>query len=938
MKPLNLETKPFLALIALGLCVATFCLARVPDEKEAAAGKVRENAAEIEELSFENLSKMGISELVQQLENENFKIRDKATKLLWKRGKSALNELKLAAQSKHPEVVSRASYLIRMINIGILPDTPPHLAELVEKFPDAKFNEKGIILKKLHAEKAYSEMLLMLSEMENRDLARQLYNDFSALGHQAARHSLSKGDLAAAIEQLKISPRSESTLRSLAYIYKINGELEAEIQRVKNLPEKLRDSVYLRYLILGLEDRDRIREYAKDNAFFNVTATLDLLQGNTEKVYQRIRKNANLETESAMAILLNSYTGKNDALIKTSHEAQIKKLSTYDQSYNSNEMQRIFSQLILTGGIKMAKPHLAKFSKFKAFYFFDEREKPSEALAALGITDQASLDKFILVNTNLALEEIEKDRNDLSKFRGAEALPFSQRLMIVANFYYRRGEYKTARSVLALLLRAFEKQKNKAWYELIGDIGGMRMYDMAVDFTLERGDGDDTYKQVVNRLYGDSSEVDMIWRELRNREGLTAEESFRDLAILMGVDQTEIQRCEEIQQQMIKLATRRGVANLKIMEETLLFIANYRQDSINAKRFTKKLLDKEKEESVLIARKIAYYNELSNDLDWKGLVDFLHANPSVLEAHPKAFTFYSIANRKLGNVELADELLKQAKLMSLGMVDHLFTVAREHAFAGYHETAIEILEDMLISWSVNGESRVYINLLNYLSNSNSSYIYLSQWSKAAAFSLANSARELVFIQNKTSRFDFNEFNNMFYQLKFARGMELYLAGDQKRGIKMLEAAHRVAVGSGVLADYFYPAMKSLDIKEYYDAWVEDSYRYLKNSIIEFPRSANTHNTLAWVLAKSVRKLDEGIELSKESLKLRPEEPPYLDTMAELYHAKGDRRKAIQWGEKAVLKSRYGTLDSLGRGASARARTYSLSGQLERFRHEPHPQP
>jgi len=106
---------------------------------------------------------------------------------------------------------------------------------------------------------------------------------------------------------------------------------------------------------------------------------------------------------------------------------------------------------------------------------------------------------------------------------------------------------------------------------------------------------------------------------------------------------------------------------------------------------------------------------------------------------------------------------------------------------------------------------------------------------------------------------------------------------------------------------------------------------LKISTEEFPNSSNTHNTIAWILARAARKLDVGIEHSKKSIELSPFEAAYIDTMGELWFAKQNRAKAIEWGEKAVISSKYGRLDPIGRQNSARARTYSLVNQLERFR-------
>jgi tetratricopeptide (TPR) repeat protein len=188
--------------------------------------------------------------------------------------------------------------------------------------------------------------------------------------------------------------------------------------------------------------------------------------------------------------------------------------------------------------------------------------------------------------------------------------------------------------------------------------------------------------------------------------------------------------------------------------------------------------------------------------------------------------------------------------------------------------------------------------------------------------MVKSAADLVEPTSDYESSNISYYISDFYNTQFARGMELYQAGKKVKGLKMLGLAHKAIIGDGNLADHFYPAIRTTDLAKQYDLWVDDSYQYLKSSIDEFPECANTHNTIAWVLSRAVRKIDVGIKHSEKALRLTPFEASYIDTMGELYHAKGDRKKAIQWGENAVMASKYGR----------------LGNQLERFKTQPHPKP
>ena len=60
-----------------------------------------------------------------------------------------------------------------------------------------------------------------------------------------------------------------------------------------------------------------------------------------------------------------------------------------------------------------------------------------------------------------------------------------------------------------------------------------------------------------------------------------------------------------------------------------------------------------------------------------------------------------------------------------------------------------------------------------------------------------------------------------------------------------------------------------------------------------PRDHSSLNNLAWVYAVQGIQLEEGIRLSSRSLRLRPDSPIYLDTLAELYFKHGDLERAVE---------------------------------------------
>jgi tetratricopeptide (TPR) repeat protein len=102
-----------------------------------------------------------------------------------------------------------------------------------------------------------------------------------------------------------------------------------------------------------------------------------------------------------------------------------------------------------------------------------------------------------------------------------------------------------------------------------------------------------------------------------------------------------------------------------------------------------------------------------------------------------------------------------------------------------------------------------------------------------------------------------------------------------------------------LADQFFPALRLIGAKAEHDAWFEESWQALMKNRDRFPQDDNVRNSAAWLAARSMRRLDDAEKEVKEALRLRPNQAAYLDTVAEIWFARGNRPKAIEWSKKAI---------------------------------------
>jgi len=148
-----------------------------------------------------------------------------------------------------------------------------------------------------------------------------------------------------------------------------------------------------------------------------------------------------------------------------------------------------------------------------------------------------------------------------------------------------------------------------------------------------------------------------------------------------------------------------------------------------------------------------------------------------------------------------------------------------------------------------------------------------------------------------------------------------LASDRSGSLATLARCHRTFASDGSLADFFFPALRKAGLLKEHDAWFLDSWNRIEAVIARYPDCDNTRNTAAWFAARAVRKLDAAEQHLRRALAANPNQPAYLDTMAEIQFARGKRAKAIEWSLRAVNFAPEDTL---------------LRRQHERFRSAPIP--
>jgi tetratricopeptide (TPR) repeat protein len=149
----------------------------------------------------------------------------------------------------------------------------------------------------------------------------------------------------------------------------------------------------------------------------------------------------------------------------------------------------------------------------------------------------------------------------------------------------------------------------------------------------------------------------------------------------------------------------------------------------------------------------------------------------------------------------------------------------------------------------------------------------------------------------------------------------HLNRDRAGSLALLKRCHKTLLSDGSLADFFFPSLRKVGLIREHDQWFDETWSRMEKVISLYPDSDNTRNTTAWFASRAVRKLNEAQAHLETALAANPDQPAYLDTMAEIEFARGNRAKALEWSNLAI---NFSPSDS------------QLRRQHERFRSHPIP--
>ena len=126
----------------------------------------------------------------------------------------------------------------------------------------------------------------------------------------------------------------------------------------------------------------------------------------------------------------------------------------------------------------------------------------------------------------------------------------------------------------------------------------------------------------------------------------------------------------------------------------------------------------------------------------------------------------------------------------------------------------------------------------------------------------------------------------------SRARALLQLGKQEAAIEELWAGHAAFPGSVQFAEDLIPQLDEAGLNDVADKLFEETYRANDRLCQDYPDNASARNNLAWLAARSRRRLDDALRHAQRAVELEPASAAYIDTLAEAHFQLGDRLQAL----------------------------------------------
>ena len=853
-----------------------------------------------------------IDALIRNLADPSFKVREEATHRIWRIGEGALAALESAAAADDPEMTHRAGQLIRKIELSITPETDPAIVALIDRYAKASPNERLNLLNQLTKKRAWRQILKLYATEKNPELRARLQNSAKDVASHAARECLMENDLESAREFLEMAPADSAGLIALAEFHRSQGTLAQELKRAEAIGGRKSDAWQLA-LHRATGNLEAAREAANAAGESRISAAMSVLLGDP---LPWLRAGLAASEEDPVG---KAYTTL--ALRKWQRKAvrpaDLEPLLKAVGSRNSTDRQHAVNGLFLLGEARSAEQAIVKSSPFGAFKHFEALERIPDALKALNL-DPENPDFVTWVGKridHLSDEDAEED---------SELSEETEQLVVMANFLERRGLTQESAAAYFKPLEILAEKDSTIFTDFLARLFGNQESLSGAPQLAKRvgidwaGEDASRWTDLVNAALGEEDEPMAWWDWLAELDPKAGREERFDAMLALfniGADPSGLRaRWLALAWDAVERAPAEKQAALVVRLSYVSTRLSSKGGNVEQCLKAWDRLPEANRNDIFWGGHILNLSAADRWDEAAGIFIKQVARLAELKQEPRAdlYAYSAACLRQAGRPAEAATYDSLADKLALGSVEFCIQIGHAYAYGRDYKRATEW-------WSratrtADPESIEFSTALQLIES-----LVLDQgnWKPAAAISevLAQTYSSPDYVSLPAI-----SLLRQRLQADMARALDR-LPADRDASIAALEKCHQLFPSDGSLADHFFPSLRKVGLTGELEKWFSISWDLIAGVVERYPASDNSLNTAGWLAARARLKLDQAEDYLEHALAMNPEQPAYLDTMAEVQFAKGNRKKALEWSQSAV---NFAPQDSM------------IRRQHERFRNDPLP--
>jgi tetratricopeptide (TPR) repeat protein len=806
-----------------------------------------------------------ITKAVKQLGSKNFRQRKQASDFLWAAGKAAEAALQKAAKSKDAEIARRAREILEKFKYGIYPDTPKQVLGLIKEYRTGNDETKVKVINELNKLGAPGHaVLIKFAAVEEEGYIRRTL--FHCLTGEVIPGLLtnSRFDEVEELLELGLKGREEQALRDYAAYLALRGRLDARLPVWNKKAKKLtgyKEAEVATYLYRAKGDLKSALGFARRAEKKWLPAAIQIEQSDWKE----------------LAASQDPPSDNPDPLVALSYKATFQRLAG-----NIKDFEKTVAELLKSN---FTDPYSVKRVAFTLLL----NDRAKQAIDLLVKNNQTALAFTLLATQNryreaFALADKVKanhDPEDLFALKLAQA-----RTHIVL------GDRERAVKLLAKLAdeKLIPKAETPAFVEfkqVVETEYQLDLKDQAFAHCAQiipQAEKAETLPELLGKVFPDQgSQAAVWWRFFRKKHD--GEKSWATLQRMRALFAHKVAAKDfaGLAKDLDKAASDLG--DKEERDKWLLALGEM------CRAYGQPALAQTSWEKAASADALLQLGHLAADKkQWLEAAKHYGKAWAKDQGQPLPLYLQGWALVQAGRKQEGEKWLDLARTIPLANDKKRFQFSVDLAQRGFPEAATREREFLLRTGQFN-----YLpisNTLTYLSGAT----YLKKDYRLASIyhdrSLLPFLEYVVFVRTEA-------------YLRVPALGHLMRAQALIQQNKIDNALKEVRLGLASLPGdletvlYLFPELEKRKRKKEAEEIFKPVFAHFEKVCKDYPKSAQNHNSLAWLAVCCRRQLDKALEHAKKAVDLEPKRAGYLDTLAEVYYQRGDKAQAVKLMKQCI---------------------------------------